>query len=134
MLTGRSGPGGSVMSRTSLWRLGTGALALGGLIAASSAQAPVRASRPAARPGTAAPLMAFGSRSPSQSRSPTLGKLDGALADLARHSDHVRAGRALADLRSLSPAAHFAQHSGSEPLVLIDAVTRGDPQRLEAAL
>ena len=123
------------MSRTSLWRLGLGALALGGLIAASSAQTPLRALRPAAQPGTAAPLMAFGSRSPAQWRSPTLGKLDGALADLARHSDQVRAGHALADLRSLSPAARFAQpRGGTEPLVLIDAVTRGDPQRLEAAL
>lgn len=123
------------MSRTSLWRLGPGALALGGLIAASSAQPPLRAARPTAQPGTAAPLMAFGSRSPSQWRSPTLGKLDGALADLARHSDRVRAAHALADLRSLSPAGRFAQpRSGSEPLVLIDAVTRGDPQHLEAAL
>jgi hypothetical protein len=123
------------MARTSHWRLGLGALALGGLIAASSAQPPLRALRPAAQPGTAAPLMAFGSRSPSQWRSATFGKLDGALADLARHSDQVRAGHALADLRSLSPAARFVQPgSGSEPLVLIDAVTRGDPQRLEAAL
>ena len=40
----------------------------------------------------------------------------------------------LLDLRSLNPAARFAQLQGGEPLVLIDAVTRGDPQQLKAAL
>ncbi len=41
----------------------------------------------------------------------------------------------LEDLRSIAPAVRFQQRSGdAAPLVLIDAVTRGDPQQLKAAL
>jgi hypothetical protein len=110
-------------------RLGVGVLALAGVVAASSAQSPLRS--PVAG---VAHLMAFGSRSPAQSRSATAGKLDGALADLVRHAHLARPGL-LEDLHSLSPAARFAQSGpNAEPLVLVDAVTRADPQRLKAAL
>ena len=90
--------------------------------------------RPSAVPGTAR-LHAFGSRSALQLRSPAGAKFDGALADLARHAALARPDHALEDLRSLAPAVRFTQTAaGSEPLVLIDAVTRGDPQQLKAAL
>jgi Subtilase family len=90
--------------------------------------------RPAVVPG-AAHLRVFGSRSMSQQHSAAGAKFDGALADLSRHAALVRPDHAIADLRSLAPAARFGQSSaGAAPLVLIDAVTRGDPQKLKAAL
>jgi hypothetical protein len=90
--------------------------------------------RPATAPG-AARLQAFGSRSAQQRHSEAGSKFDGALADLSRHAALVRPDHAVEDLRSLSPAAKFMQPSaGAPPLVLIDAVTRGDPQQLKAAL
>lgn len=79
--------------------------------------------------------MAFGGRSIGQRRSAGGAKLDAALADLTRHLGSVRRDHALEDLHSLSPAARFHQSSrSSQPLVAIDAVTRGDPARLKAAL
>ena len=73
--------------------------------------------RPATIPGTAH-LHAFGSRGARQGQT--------ALA---------RPEHTLEDLRSIAPAARFQQRSGdAAPLVLIDAVTRGDPQQLKAAL
>ncbi|MHB8475437.1 MAG: hypothetical protein ACYDBZ_04010 [Steroidobacteraceae bacterium] len=90
--------------------------------------------RPAAAPG-AAHLLAFGGRGPQQSRTAAGAKFDGALADLSRHAARVSADHAIEDLRSLAPAVRFKQISpGATPLVLIDAVTRGDPERLKAAL
>ena len=90
--------------------------------------------RPAAARGTAH-LLAFGSRSLQQSRTAAGAKFDGALADLSRHAARVSADRVIEDLRSLAPAVRFKQTSpGATPLVLIDAVTRGDPERLKAAL
>jgi hypothetical protein len=90
--------------------------------------------RAAARPGTAR-LHVFGSRSAQQAHSPAGSKFDGALADLSRHAALARPDHAVEDLRSLSPAARFKQTSaGSPPLVLVDAVTRGDPRQLKAAL
>jgi Subtilase family len=85
-----------------------------------------------AAPGTAH-LHAFGSRSAQQSANG--GKFDGALADLSRHAALARPDHAVEDLRSLAPAVRFKQtEAGATPLVLIDAVTRGDPQQLKAAL
>jgi subtilisin family serine protease len=85
--------------------------------------------------GGASPLMAFGGRSPAQLHSAGGAKLDAALADLARHLSRVRSDRALEDLHSLSPAARFVQSARTGvPLVSVDAVTRGDPARLKAAL
>ena len=90
--------------------------------------------RPAAAPGTAH-LLAFGSRSLQQRSTAAGAKFDGALADLSRHAARVSADRAIEDLRSLAPAVRFKQTSpGATPLVLIDAVTRGDPERLKVAL
>jgi Subtilase family len=90
--------------------------------------------RPAAIPGHAH-LRVFGSRSMPQRQSVGGAKFDGALADLSRHKALVRPDHAIDDLRSLAPAARFAQAAaGAPPLVLIDAVTRGDPQKLKAAL
>jgi hypothetical protein len=82
-----------------------------------------------------APLHAFGSRSERQRQSMAGAKFDGALAELARHAELARPDHAVEDLRSLAPAVRFKQESGdAAPLVLIDAVTRGDPQQLKAAL
>jgi hypothetical protein len=123
------------MKSVSLRRLGLVRLAVVALLVASSAHSAVRPASQRATPAPGVHLVAFGSRSPAQWHSATLGKLDGALADLTRHTYRVRAGHALEDLHSLSPAARFAQaRDNSEPLVLVDAVTRGDPQRLLAAL
>lgn len=62
-------------------------------------------------------------------------KFDAVLADLARHSDEARAASPLADLHAMSPAAHFRLNAATAaPEVLIDAVTRGDPERLAGAL
>jgi len=123
------------MKNISLGRLGLVCLAVMALVVASSAHSAVRPASHRASPAAGVHLVAFGSRSPAQWHSATLGKLDGALADLARHAHRVRAGHALEDLHSLSPAARFAPaRENSEPLVLVDAVTRGDPQQLLAAL
>jgi hypothetical protein len=103
------------------------AAALPGIHLAAAARA---TSQQVASTGT--PLSAFGSRGPTGALSP---KLDGALADLARHISRVRPGHELADLRSLNPGARFVQpQPGEPPRVLVDAVTRGDPQQLRAAL
>ncbi|HEY2274313.1 MAG TPA: hypothetical protein VGH61_02315, partial [Steroidobacteraceae bacterium] len=116
-------------------RLAVAAVALGGLMAASSTYPPQVLRHPAAPAGGAERLMAFGGRSAAQVASGIGGKLDAALADLAEHANRVRPGHALADLHSMSPAARFLQHGpGGEPLVAVDAVTRGDPRLLKDAL
>ena len=80
-------------------------------------------------------LHAFGSRGPRQGQTAASAKFDGALADLSRHAALARPDHAVEDLRSIAPAVRFQQKSGdAAPLVLIDAVTRGDPQQLKAAL
>jgi hypothetical protein len=90
--------------------------------------------RASAVPGSAR-LHAFGSRSVQQRQSPAGAKFDGALADLSRHAAKARPGHAIEDLQSLAPAVRFKLNAGdAAPLVLIDAVTRGDPQALKAAL
>jgi hypothetical protein len=61
-------------------------------------------------------------------------KYDGALADLSRHAALARPDHALEDLRSIAPAVRFKSAADGAPLVLVDAVTRGDPQQLKAAL
>lgn len=80
-------------------------------------------------------LHAFGSRSPQQRSSAAAAKFDAALADLSRHASLARPDHALNDLRALAPGVRFRQAGvGAVPLVLIDAVTVGDPQKLKAAL
>jgi hypothetical protein len=120
-----------------LW---AGAAAVLTAVAASSADAPsspigsANGLHPAAVAGSAR-LYAIGTRSAQQRNSAAAGPLDSVLADLSRHAGLVRAGRELADLHSLSPAAKFSQSSSTAtPLVLIDATTRGDPLQLKAAL
>jgi hypothetical protein len=87
----------------------------------------------AAAPGRA-PLVAIGTRSLAQ-RHGAAAKLDSVLADLARHASRARPDHALGDLHALSPAARFTtSKTTGVSLVAIDAVTRGDPSALEAAL
>jgi hypothetical protein len=103
-------------------------------ITASSAVSPVRLKHPASTAGSAR-LHAYGGRSAQQQRSATSAKYDAALADIARHLSGVRSGHEIEDLRALNPAARFARSAnGAAPMVLIDAVTRGDPQQLKTAL
>lgn len=116
-------------------RLGVVAVAVVGMMAASATSPPLPILRHPAVPAGSAPLLAFGGRSAAQLRSGIGGKLDAALADLSSHAYLARPDHLLEDLHSLSPAAHFMQRSaGTEPLVAVDAVTRGDPQRLEDTL
>src|SRR5882672_9813309 len=80
-------------------------------------------------------LHACGSRGPRQGQTAAGAKFDGALADLSRHAALARPDHAVEDLRSIAPAVRFHQQAGDAvPLVLIDAVTRGDPRHLKAAL
>ena len=90
--------------------------------------------RPAMMPGNAH-LHAFGSRGARQGQTAASTKFDGALADLSRHAALARPDHAVEDLRSIAPAVRFQKTADDAgPLVLIDAVTRGDPQQLKAAL
>ena len=112
-------------------------LAVGGLttLSAVSAVGPSRPMhlRPNA-PGNSA-LHVAGSRSAQQRNSASGSKYDASLAEIARHVGSLRPGSALADLHGLNPAARFSQPANSSsPLVLIDAITKGDPQKLKAAL
>ena len=94
-------------------------------------------SSPAAAPAPLpSSLYVFGDgRSARQRLGSQGGKLDAALAELTTHLNLASAQNAAADLHSLSPAAKFMQRpSDPTPLVLVDAVTRGDPQQLKSAL
>jgi hypothetical protein len=102
----------------------------------SSAVAPAQRGglHAAVSPG-AARLYAVGTRSAQQRASGETLKMDSVLADLTRHLGRLRPDHQLADLHALSPAAKFVQRAPkATPLVAIDAVTRGDPQSLKAAL
>src|SRR3984885_10156674 len=89
---------------------------------------------PSIVPGNAH-LHVFGVRSAQQRQAAASAKFDGPLADLSRHAALARPDHAVEDLRSLAPAVRFKQSTAdSAPLVLIDAVTRGDPQQLKSAL
>jgi hypothetical protein len=113
-----------------------GALAGLAAVTVSSAVAPTRLNNlhGMATPGSAR-LYAVGTRSAAQRQSGTTAKMDSVLADLLRHASLARPDHLLADLHSLSPAARFAQMSpGGPAFVAVDAVTRGDPQALEASL
>ena len=109
------------------------------LLAAVAALAAISSRRPNnLRPNSVsggAPLHAYGSRSLMQRNTAGNSKLDATLADLSSHASRANPDHWLADLHSLSPAARFSQSAaGATPLVLIDAVTRGDPQKLKEAL
>jgi hypothetical protein len=109
-----------------------------GVLTTLSAVSAVGPSRPLHRrpnaPGNSV-LHVAGSRSAQQRNSASGSKYDASLAEIARHVSSLRPGSALADLHTLNPAAKFSQPSNtSSPLVLIDAITKGDPQKLKAAL
>lgn len=124
------------MSRTKLGRVWVAGIALSGVLACSLATSSVMPFRKTTQktPG-GAHLVVYGGRSLAQQRSGMGAKLDGALAQLARHANKVRPGMASPDLRSLNPAARFmvAPRSGIA-YVAVDAITRGDPQALKRAL
>jgi len=114
------------------------AIATMGVLTTLSAVSAVGPPRPMLhRPNLAgkSPLHVAGSRSAQQRASATASKFDGSLAEISRHANSVRPGHALEDLHALNPAAKFTQPANSTtPLVLIDAITKGDPQKLKAAL
>src|SRR3984957_1476549 len=109
-----------------------------GVLTTLSAVSAVGPSRPLHRPPNApgnSVLHVAGSRSTQQRNSSSGSKYDASLAEIARHVSSLRPGSALADLHTLNPAARFSQPANSSsPLVLIDAITKGDPQKLKAAL
>jgi hypothetical protein len=85
-------------------------------------------------PGTSL-LHVAGSRSAQQRDSASGSKFDASLAEIARHVGSLKPGSELQDLHALNPAARFSRPvNSSSPLVLIDAITKGDPQKLKAAL
>jgi hypothetical protein len=119
----------------SLRFLAIGALGILTAITAVSAVGPSqpRLKRPNS-PGNSQ-LHVAGSRSLQQRQSAAGSKFDASLAEIARHVSSVRPGHAVEDLHALNPAARFSQPvNSSTPLVLIDAITTGDPQQLKAAL
>jgi hypothetical protein len=115
-------------------------LAIGtlGVLTAISAVSAVGPSQPRLKrpnsPGNSQ-LHIAGSRSVQQRESAAGSKFDASLAEISRHASSVRPGHALEDLHALNPAARFIQPANSSSaLVLIDAITTGDPQKLKAAL
>src|ERR1700722_113309 len=116
--------------------LAMGSVAVLTTMAASSAVSTLTSHAPRlpTSQGTAR-LYAVGTRSPAQRASAVDSKFDSILADLSRHASRARPDHLILDLRSLSPAAHFRRSAASgQPLVLIDAITLGNPQELKAAL
>src|SRR5580658_4932766 len=80
-------------------------------------------------------LHVAGSRSAQQIASASGSKFDGSLAEIARHVGSLKPGSALQNLHALNPAARFSRPpNSSSPLVLIDAITKADPQNLRTAL
>ncbi|MDP9008396.1 MAG: S8 family serine peptidase [Pseudomonadota bacterium] len=114
------------------------AIASLGVLAAISAVSAVGPSQPMlSRPNSPgnSPLHVAGSRTLEQRQSASGSKFDASLAEISRHVSSVRPGHAAEDLHALNPAARFMQPASTAvPLVLIDAVTKGDPQKLKAAL
>jgi hypothetical protein len=109
------------------------ALLVTALLAAPAADTAVRAPQRAATAGTTS-LVVFGGRSAAQRHDGSAAKLDATLADLATHAGKLRPGHEIEDLHALNPAARFVKSASGEPLVLVDAVTRGNPARLRDAL
>jgi hypothetical protein len=102
-------------------------------VAATALLRPINPRHGIAPPAGAAPLRAFGGHSWKSGK--TSGHLDSALANIADNTAVLDPAKAIAQLRSLNPAARFRQSSsGATPEVLVDAATRGDPQQLKAAL
>jgi len=103
-------------------------------VAAASAVGPEQQTlRQEAVPG-AAHLKAFGGRSAQQVASPSGSKFDAALAQIARHGNTLRPGHEMEDLKSINPGARFHPAPDGTPMVLIDAITRGDALQLKSML
>jgi subtilisin family serine protease len=122
------------MKRTTSGCLRTGVMLFVAIIAASAAGSAAIPSAHHAGTSGGNHLTVFGGRSATQVRNGIGGKLDAALADLSRHMDRVRPGHELEDLHALNPAARFTRSAAGAPMVLIDAVTRGDPRQLKQTL
>jgi hypothetical protein len=109
-----------------------------GALTALSAVSAVGPSQPMhlrPNPPGASLLHVAGSRSAQQRDSASGSKFDASLAEIARHVGSLRPESALQDLHTLNPAARFSRPGNtSSPLVLIDAITQGDPQKLKSAL
>jgi Subtilase family len=102
-------------------------------ISAASAVGPGQLIRLHAHASGTSRLHVAGNRSPQQGAAAPSEKFDGALAEISRHVRSEHPG--VRDLHVLNPAAKFAlPANASVPLVSIDAVTRGDPEQLKAAL
>jgi hypothetical protein len=128
----RGNPGRPRMSSRIFAFLTVGVLATLSAVSAVGPSQPMHL-RPNA-PGNSL-LHVAGSRSAQQRDSAGGSKFDASLAEIARHVTSLRAESALQDLHVLNPAARFARPANSaSPLVLIDAITQGDPQNLKAAL
>jgi Subtilase family/Putative Ig domain len=123
------------MGQVTVARVGSALAALALLAGRTALGAAALEAQHAAQPLGTHPLAVFGGRTVEQLHTPGGAKLDAALADLVRHASRVRPQHALADLHALSPAARFSRSvTTSQPLISIDAVTRGDVRKLEAAL
>jgi hypothetical protein len=115
--------------------LAIGALGLFTAITAVSAVGPSQPMLKRPNPPGNSLLHVAGSRSIQQRQSASGSKFDASLAEISRHVSGVRPGHALEDLHALNPATRFVQPASSAvPLVLIDAITTGDPQKLKSAL
>jgi hypothetical protein len=112
--------------------LGTLAVLTG--ITAASDVAPMRRSPVQFNVPGSAQLHAYGSRTAQQAASVSGRKMDAALAQISRNLNQVRPDHAIQDLHKLNPAARFTQSADAQPMVLIDAVTTGDPAALKSAL
>ncbi len=113
--------------------LAIGAVGVLTAISAASAVGPGQLIRLHAHAPGASLLRVAGNRNPQQSATAPSSKFDGALAEISRHVRSEHPG--VRDLHVLNPAAKFVQPSNSSvPLVSVDAVTRGDPEQLKAAL
>ena len=111
-----------------------GAVAVLAGITVASDVSPVRRSPVPYSVAGSVKLHAYGNRSAQQVASSTAKKMDAALSQISRHLDQVSTDHAVADLRTLNPAARYAQSAGGEPMVLVDAVTTGDATALKSAL
>jgi Subtilase family len=112
-----------------------GALGILTAITAVSAVGPSQPMLKRPNPPGNSQLHIAGSRSIQQRQSASGSKFDASLAEISRHVSSVRPGHALEDLHALNPAVRFMQPANSSStLVLIDAITKGDPQKLKSAL
>jgi hypothetical protein len=83
--------------------------------------------------GTVPHLAAFGV--PTTAASSGSGKLDGSLRAISQGYSSISGDHPIRDLHQMNPAARFRLSSPLiTPQVLVDAITKGDPQALKASL